>query len=987
MKGGGAGRRSAHFNSKEHIHAHGSHGHAHGKHGKGPGMGHSPTHMGHSPSEAMHSLGGMLHRVEHAAASALHSAGHIVHAAEHTVEHEAELVYHGEDYVTKHGAPGNVDPDSPLRPESPVGPPPGVNAVKYHIQTYGVPMGVYTTWIKEELEKEAACLELPLTIMLLLCFTVMALLHLRQAWAGMIENAISDDITENANFAWAHHFGHKGIEDVNSFADFWSWTRLGFLPLLTMTWPYSEDLSLAEPRFSNYSTDALPSHRHFVDHEKKVPARNDYLRYNRIIGAVRMRQQVAFASEDKCTFPRQTEVFKKWFGKPCSPAAGGELPPDLQEAEDFANSAREEWLVLETNDHPAQVLVDMEDGCSSAIAQNRTCLCKWCADQNPPVPWLTEDTLRVELSFIILNPQHGLYSYASVNFWFNRAGHIQKLINMRSAWIGVFARSLDMNFLLVFADVSWLLLNVYVLFNEVREVSSIVGKSHKVWYKAFFEDYMEFWNVIDWTSIILFSTIVFFGLRLESDTQITNARLADTAMDMVSGNTNESQVLSHVISFYAAVEEMLSSEAAFRQQLVFYPTVLMLRLFKSFAAQPRLAIITETFVEAQSDIFHFFIVFFSVYFCMAVNGVLFFGQDMVDFATIDRAFHACFLSMFGDWDYEGMEGVGRVKASIWFWLFMVIVVLILQNIMLAILMEAYTCVKEASKDSISLGSQIQKQYRRWRQARLGQRVRLNDIFDALLDLEGDEEEMLQSEKAVLPHELVKIVPHLKDEQALRTLTDSHKDWEKQNTEPFGVAKMAPNMASSKERLQTTVLCSAFMEARMGIYDKVERPAGTFDDDETPDYNRSKTVENTGTNSPIKAPKGRHVEGGDAKSRETAAKHHDDDQIHRKGQLEEGLEKVRKIAQHHAHDLQEAMEAVLEEEMQALERRQKEQQQSMQQMQASLQSLRMIAYKLSDTCTLVADISPGLAPDMPLPEEDTAPTAPLIQQDQLAITQG
>ena len=29
----------------------------------------------------------------------------------------------------------------------------------------------------------------------------------------------------------------------------------------------------------------------------------------------------------------------------------------------------------------------------------------------------------------------------------------------------------------------------------------------------------------------------------------------------------------------------------------------------------------------RKDLVHFFIVFFSVYFCLAVNGVLIFGQD------------------------------------------------------------------------------------------------------------------------------------------------------------------------------------------------------------------------------------------------------------------------------------------------------------------------------------------------------------------------
>merc|ERR1719230_908044 len=108
----------------------------------------------------------------------------------------------------------------------------------------------------------------------------------------------------------------------------------------------------------------------------------------------------------------------------------------------------------------------MEDACSSAVRQNRTCLCLWCAKQQPPQPWLNEMTLRVEVSFVIYNPTHGLYSYVGVNFWFNRAGHIYKLINVRSAWTSMFSRDVSEIVIMLLGDVIWLLMVVYVVVNE-----------------------------------------------------------------------------------------------------------------------------------------------------------------------------------------------------------------------------------------------------------------------------------------------------------------------------------------------------------------------------------------------------------------------------------------------------------------------------------------------------------------------------------------
>ena len=46
---------------------------------------------------------------------------------------------------------------------------------------------------------------------------------------------------EDANFAFAGAMGNKNLKDVHSVPDFWSWIRLGAMPLIMQNDPvYSE---------------------------------------------------------------------------------------------------------------------------------------------------------------------------------------------------------------------------------------------------------------------------------------------------------------------------------------------------------------------------------------------------------------------------------------------------------------------------------------------------------------------------------------------------------------------------------------------------------------------------------------------------------------------------------------------------------------------------------------------------------------------------
>ena len=58
--------------------------------------------------------------------------------------------------------------------------------------------------------------------------------------------------------------------------------------------------------------------------------------------------------------------------------------------------------------------------------------------------------------------------------------------------------------------------------------------------------------------------------------------------------------------------------------------------------------------------------------------------------------------MFGDWNWKAMEQVSRITAAVWFWIFMLMIVMVMFNVLLAIVMDSYITVKKTAQNADSL---------------------------------------------------------------------------------------------------------------------------------------------------------------------------------------------------------------------------------------------------------------------------------------------
>lgn len=832
------------------------------------------------------------------------------------------------------------------------------SAQRKSVEEEGVAQSIYAQWIKDELQKEEACLELPFSIVFLTCFAMFALFYLSQHMVILVEDSIETDIIENANFAFSENFGHKNIEDVNNYADFWSWTRLGLLPLIFPPAPYlySESLDQAvgqTPGAPAYDVGALPTRRPFAGYMKPAPVQNDYLRYNRIIGGLRFRQEVSKDDKARCSYPGDADIMKRWLGKPCTHFSSHELPPDLVSAESFsAEPQRVEFFLPEVEGDAAliQHVIDMEDGCVSARAQNRSCLCEWCHKQGTPHPWLDDQTQRIEISFTTYNAHYGMYNLASINFWFNRAGRIFKLVVVRSSWAGLRVRDPFTLAIISVAGILWILSCLYVTRIELTDIVTMIRSSKKLWYYTLADDYLGFWNCVDWCAVVMTTVIcIIFGI-LHLQIGSVNTLLGELVIQADSQSYPPIDAYREEIAkFDDAVLMMMDSERQLRMWLCVYPVVLLSRLFKSFSAQKRLAIVSDTFIVARSDMMHFFIVFSSVYFCMTVNAVIFFGQDHLDFATLDRALPACFRAMLGDWDWDGMINIGLFKAFVWFFAFMLLMVIILLNMLLAILMEAYGVVKEDARNADSLFAQMKNMVRRAQQSKRKERVKLTDIWDALYqDSQGDEIAMLNSSRKIFPSFLLKTVAGMPQAQAIRTLKTAQADYDGKNDPAFELSDFRDGLTKMLTRMDYSVLCSVYLHDKIRQYQDLATAEGLCTE---PQHFFGRAIEQD-TQAGSTMVDDMHEElGGNVASASAPNETSSSSDL--------ALDQVRTLAQERSTEMADGIAAILGEEMQELERRQFEQRKSIEGTCKQLQSLREMIHKLNGTCLEIGGLAQKL----------------------------
>lgn len=329
--------------------------------------------------------------------------------------------------------------------------------------------------------------------------------------------------------------------------------------------------------------------------------------------------------------------------------------------------------------------------------------------------WISHVVTRVELRGLFLNAQHGFFTVMQLGFDFKRDGFLK----IRFDWQSIPSDPYLFTWTYIL-DALFLFLIFKMAYNECKE---LIPAMRNGW--DGFIDYWGFWNLVDWLSILvaLIQFIVWLVItttvsgtlhptlsalaptfeNLDHAVRTQQAFLTTEELDQVAGGrANYEAALDEVM---VVAESLYQYQSMYANLLATYTGVIIFRFFKSFRANPRLSVVTETLSGGVIDLIHFFVVFMVFFLAFTVIACVIFGPRMKTFRTYAYSAVMCWRILMGDFDVDEMMEVHAFWGVIWFLLFECLVLLILFNMLLAIIMDTYSAVKGAQRDTITIWAQ------------------------------------------------------------------------------------------------------------------------------------------------------------------------------------------------------------------------------------------------------------------------------------------
>jgi len=324
--------------------------------------------------------------------------------------------------------------------------------------------------------------------------------------------------------------------------------------------------------------------------------------------------------------------------------------------------------------------------------------------------WLTPATDLVKVQTAFYSGTIELFIFSEVYFHFHRGGAFFPIVKVRALPARVFK-----SWTTIFGDMVVILLLFYLFVGESLNLAKAIRTRMLL-------QYLNVYKAVNWAIIIFGTGFSSFFVYLVFAISGLSDMLGDIPGVPVVNSTaasQDSQGQAHYGVEWNGRHDSMNKAYDELQRLVsmltwaelgtfWYLLVIMLKLFEAFEASPRLAVMTITLRRATSDIIHFFVVFGSIYITFAFGAYFLVGHQLYQWSTLGLAMNSSFRTLMGDFDFLEMVDIAPFSVTVWFWLYMVLMYLILLNMFLAIIMDAYAQVKRDTEKKATLWQQLNR---------------------------------------------------------------------------------------------------------------------------------------------------------------------------------------------------------------------------------------------------------------------------------------
>ncbi|RLN73634.1 hypothetical protein BBJ28_00004927 [Nothophytophthora sp. Chile5] len=212
------------------------------------------------------------------------------------------------------------------------------------------------------------------------------------------------------------------------------------------------------------------------------------------------------------------------------------------------------------------------------------------------------------------------------------------------------------------------------------------------------------WVVVEHASSVV--VVVFYAVWFSIVRRMFQKEFRDDLASLVVGGKNwmaDADAQARLTSVTKTLKTVAELTVALRLIATLAVFLLGLRILKRFRFHPRLSILTRTVATALHQFGAFFVVFVVIFVTFAVSGTVLFGDRVAEFSALSTAMETCINMLFGNFDYDSIQGLYAPVSMLYYWGYMIVVSLVLLNMMLAIVLDAYA---EVSSESYKAPSNV-----------------------------------------------------------------------------------------------------------------------------------------------------------------------------------------------------------------------------------------------------------------------------------------